>query len=294
MIVAKQPRRNWGFTLVELLVVLAILAVLSAILFPVFRGARAAAHKSVCLSNLKQVQTTALMYLGDYDDTFPLVNYNPAAINDPTRDRTWVQLLMPYMRSFSLFTCPGDTGQKPRPEVLFDGDWVLGDAYQRYYRASLRVNTGYNYLYFSPAYRLGNRWIVAPLTAGQVADQAKSMMFLDSVYNRRSNGDPEGGGSYIVIPPCRFASQGNGLRDTFSVPNNATVFAPSQGWQVTDPNSPFRYGLAWPWHAGRLNVGLLGGGAQNISVNMLGTGCEVKNQWTGVIKDVGSYPWDNL
>ena len=44
-----------AFTLIELLVVIAIIAVLAAILFPVFAQAKAAAKKSACLSNLKQL-----------------------------------------------------------------------------------------------------------------------------------------------------------------------------------------------------------------------------------------------
>jgi len=44
-----------GFTLIELLVVIAIIAILAAILFPVFAQAKAAAKKSACLSNTRQL-----------------------------------------------------------------------------------------------------------------------------------------------------------------------------------------------------------------------------------------------
>src|ERR687888_166883 len=60
-----------GFTLIELLVVIAIIAILAAILFPVFARARESARRSTCLSNLKQIGTATLMYLQDYDDTYP-------------------------------------------------------------------------------------------------------------------------------------------------------------------------------------------------------------------------------
>lgn len=58
-----------GFTLIELLVVIAIIAILAAILFPVFAQAKAAAKKSADLSNLKQIGTSTLLYINDYDDT---------------------------------------------------------------------------------------------------------------------------------------------------------------------------------------------------------------------------------
>jgi prepilin-type N-terminal cleavage/methylation domain-containing protein/prepilin-type processing-associated H-X9-DG protein len=57
-----------AFTLIELLVVIAIIAILAAILFPVFAQARAAARKTMCLSNFKQIDTAMLMYVGDWDE----------------------------------------------------------------------------------------------------------------------------------------------------------------------------------------------------------------------------------
>jgi prepilin-type N-terminal cleavage/methylation domain-containing protein len=60
-----------GFTLIELLVVIAIIAILAAILFPVFAQARAKARQATCLSNIKQIGLAAMMYLQDYDETFP-------------------------------------------------------------------------------------------------------------------------------------------------------------------------------------------------------------------------------
>src|SRR2546423_10792876 len=66
----KPGRRERGFTLIELLVVIAIIAILAAILFPVFARARAAARKTSCLSNVKQLTLAANMYKQDYDEAY--------------------------------------------------------------------------------------------------------------------------------------------------------------------------------------------------------------------------------
>jgi len=60
-----------AFTLIELLVVIAIIAILAAILFPVFAQARESARQSTCLSNMRQIGTAAMMYVQDYDESYP-------------------------------------------------------------------------------------------------------------------------------------------------------------------------------------------------------------------------------
>src|SRR5438067_2370933 len=60
-----------GFTLIELLVVIAIIAILAAILFPVFAQAREKARQAGCLSNLRQIDTATMLYVQDYDETYP-------------------------------------------------------------------------------------------------------------------------------------------------------------------------------------------------------------------------------
>ena len=98
-----------GFTLIELLVVIAIIAILAAILFPVFAKAREKARQTSCLSNLKQIGTSVMMYVQDYDELYPLDTSTGSASQIPG---TWPNRVMPYVKNTQLFKCPSD-GRAP-------------------------------------------------------------------------------------------------------------------------------------------------------------------------------------
>lgn len=117
--------RKPAFTLIELLVVIAVIAIIAAILCPVFARAREKARQATCLSNLKQIGSGVLMYLQDWDETFPFV-LNPSAncMFDVTnvgdngkgplvpgasgREPQFqlVTVVMPYVRHRNVWYCP--------------------------------------------------------------------------------------------------------------------------------------------------------------------------------------------
>ena len=94
-----------GFTLIELLIVISIIAILAAMLFPVFARARENARRSSCQSNLKQIGLGIMQYSQDYDEKMP--SYQA---DSPKADTPWHFAIQPYLKSIQLFKCPSNSG----------------------------------------------------------------------------------------------------------------------------------------------------------------------------------------
>ena len=73
--------RDGGFTLIELLVVIGIIAVLAAILFPVFAQAREKARQASCMNNQRQIAVAAQIYAQDNNNTMPTATNFWTSIN---------------------------------------------------------------------------------------------------------------------------------------------------------------------------------------------------------------------
>jgi prepilin-type N-terminal cleavage/methylation domain-containing protein/prepilin-type processing-associated H-X9-DG protein len=109
-----------GFTLIELLVVISIIAIMAAILFPVFGQARQKARQSRCLSNLQQIGTALVLYAHDYDERFPAECWTPPINGGDFAIMSYDQQLLPYLKNDPIFQCPEDTVAR-RGEEVWDG-----------------------------------------------------------------------------------------------------------------------------------------------------------------------------
>jgi len=199
-----------AFTLIELLVVIAIIAILAAILFPVFAQAKAAAKKTVCLSQTKQIGLGTIMYATDYDDVEPLMEQggSPQFVSSPDGPAPTVLfvfwfggvgldlnnpsvgwkivptqgMLYPYMKSQAIMACPSATAPK-------DLDGGIQHAFNLGY--------GVNYNVVGPPPDLGGS---GSATMTQMAAPAETILLSDaaSAIDYPSLGlEP----SFILTPP---------------------------------------------------------------------------------------------
>ncbi|MBN2584484.1 MAG: type II secretion system protein [Planctomycetes bacterium] len=95
-----------AFTVVELLIVVAIVAVLLSLLVPVCATGLAMARQAACLTNLRCLATAVKLYTGDHRGMYPR-----AWTNDSCR---WMDLLKPYVdKSAEVYCCPSDDERVP-------------------------------------------------------------------------------------------------------------------------------------------------------------------------------------
>lgn len=159
--------KRHGFTLIELLVVIAIIAILAAILFPVFSRAREKARATACLNNVKQQATGVMMYVQDYDDTYPMSIYSP----DGARIIVMVDAVMPYMKNDQIFECPSERNG-------LEIDWVAAAVGLSAFNPGLHTGYMWNFAVFEDGNVTG---AVPPICDSEIPYAVDTVMMYDGL-----------------------------------------------------------------------------------------------------------------
>jgi prepilin-type N-terminal cleavage/methylation domain-containing protein len=106
-------RRRCGFTLVELLVVIGVIAILIGLLLPSLAKARKQSLQVRCMSNLKQIGTYLVTYINDNNGWI----YPPGLGADKPREQRWPMFVFkPAVWNPPIMKCPADVDPDPAEE----------------------------------------------------------------------------------------------------------------------------------------------------------------------------------
>jgi len=179
-----------GFGLLELLVSVAIIAVLAALVFTAMGALRSSADSAKCVANLRQIGVLMHMYFNDHNGWAP--PHSGWAFGEPPGAPQihlllWTGRLAPYFEPdsyyspmSSLFTCPSDPDHKTWPEArsyLPQGVPGIPESAG----TQRMVSYGYNYVIFT-----GNPWFhytrpTPPTNVRNVGDPSDVILVADSM-----------------------------------------------------------------------------------------------------------------
>ena len=244
-----------GFTLVELLVVVAIIGCLASLLLPSLSAARKLAQAGVCLANMKRLAASARVYVEDNRDTFP-----PFRMRLPGGDTYEHHFGERYFRKnprwqWFLYSgagapiSPNKYGSQGEFDAALqmDNDYYICPSLIDEYSHDIRNGAyGYNYQYLGNSRGLEDGWANFPVRLSSVA--GRTVLFADS----RGGGIPHGKHSYTLDPP------------KLAVSRHADSYGPhGAGYDIEHSPADRR-------HQGKANVAFVGGYAKTMELADMG------------------------
>lgn len=232
-----RPCRHLGHTVIEIIVVIAIVIVLFAIMLPALARSVRSAESGVCISNQKQLATAFNMYADDNDERYaPALAVGTPGVPTIVVGNPFFQLLIlnafdltrGYYRDDRILLCPADHSFINWAATLFSGGFQAEKSTEK---GSYAVNFS---LFESPEIDDELGFVIHPFvdtrSESDVAEQSKTPMTYDSKYVELSqtnwdapnNTDPNSSGYQYRHPTIPF---GIGMFPGSRRHNNGTIVA---------------------------------------------------------------------
>ncbi len=249
--------RGRGFTLLELLLVISIIALLATLLLPSLTQARRYARQTVCLSNARRLAMSGQMYLADNESKFfPVrMKYNPDGstyVNEHGREKPRWQWFLDQGAGPAID--PSDYagasfGDDDTREMT--NDHFMCPSFTGPYERDIRNGAyGYNYQYLGDSRAVEDGvYTNFPVSEDQIEAPALTVIFADS----RGGAANHGQHSYTLDPPKLAASKG------------VTKFGPTEG-----KDGPIGHSPAEARHGEKVSVSFVDGHSDLMTLAELG------------------------
>ncbi len=167
-----------AFTLVELLVVLAIISILAALLMPSLKNARISAYNVRDIANVRQLALAAHLYTQDHDDYLPgsLIT-NGVAISD---GGGWVRQLAPYVGITTNFANGQTYGIPLNGKSVFYCDFKVTGSGPANYDGRYMYAMNFMLRYAGNAYHYLAGTSVRNVRMAEILDRDRTMIFTES------------------------------------------------------------------------------------------------------------------
>ena len=184
------------FTLLELLIVIAIIAIIAGMLLPALNRARERANSIACVSNLRQIQYAVGGYADDHRGIFPNVYGNSWSV-DKDLDANWIYTLYQgkYLTSGGVFICRSQHRITDDADAKFLADPLSVRLYNN-------GSYGFNWLYLGTRFlecRNGDRqWNLFCFNNGQLRNRVRKPSETISLVDVARGGGSKNRGSFVA------------------------------------------------------------------------------------------------
>ena len=161
------PSRQRAFTLIEMLVVIAIIAILASLLFPALRSALERGRRTACRNNIRQIGLAMIQYAADHKGWYPAVEEKAVTVRQnewPITKHVTNMNARGYLTDPKIWVCSSDRVDGPCDDQVVFPAKAFDEQFNNFWNVSYMYVSGYS-----------DRSLETPTTSPVLADESNDI-----------------------------------------------------------------------------------------------------------------------